>query len=345
MTLTPDSEKKTTTVDIYASRDERKHISQLLQKVMDRMIFDIDDKRIAAFGKSNIGAIQGSPDEHGSTDPIMYIKLNNFLRQLKEGISTEAAAINIEMQPNVISKDTGDPTTNRVYTRSIGSLNRELDKVLVKRKDLSTVGNIWGQSRFEVKALFDLSQIEGITSGKDIAVLLKKGKVIPEYGKTKIPPATRGLLGLKGSKEVLSNRAFVVVVEDTVDLTLSENLQVRVPVQNWDDFIKWKKHKLTGVGSTILNGYREYQKIFKPKSKLDILQMSVAFSVGINENLIGPRPILRPQIIDREDPDVGGDAQRRYYIFTIGGFSGSRTAATRVGTEAALEGVVTMPGV
>lgn len=349
MTLTPDSEKKATTVDIFASRAERKAIADLLDKVLKRTIFDTDKERLKAFGKDNKAAIQAAPDESGSTDPMMYIKLHNFLRQLRDGIATEAASVDITMEPNTISKDTGDPTTNRVYTRSLLNLATQLDRMLVKRKDSTTTGSIWGNStgQFAVKGFFDLSQIEGLTSGKDLAILLKQGKIIPEYGRTKVPPPSRGLLGLKGSKEVLANRAYVVVVEDKTDLSLAENLQVPVKLQNWDKFIKHKKgYTIRGVDPTILNAYREYQRVFKPKNKLDILQMAAAFAVGQQEGIIGPRPILRPQILELEDPDIGGaDNRRRYYVFTIGGYSGARSSATRVGTEAALEGIESMPGV
>jgi len=347
LTLVPDSEKKATTVDIYASREERKAISDLLDKVLDRMIFDIDDKRIRTPHGANVGAIQAATDESGATDPLMYIKLHNFLTRLRDGIKTEAAAVDLTLEPNTISRDTIDRTVARTYTTRINKLASEVDQLLIKRKDAATTGNVWGTSlgKFEVKGLFDLSQLEGIRSGKDIATLLAKGKVVPEYGKTKIPPADR-LYGLKGSKEVLANRAFVVVVEDTNDLSLAENLQVPVKLKDWNKFIKWKRgYRIPGVDPTVLNAYREYSNIFKPKTKLDLLQMIVAFSTGMNEGLIGPRPILRPQILELEDPDAPSGTRRRYYVFTIGGYSGARAPSVRSGMEAALEGVETMPEV
>jgi len=319
LTLVPDSEKKATTVDIYASREERKAISDLLDKVLDRMIFDTDDKRIRTPHGANVGAIQAATDESGATDPLMYIKLHNFLTRLRDGIKTEAAAVDLTLEPNTISRDTIDRTVARTYTTRINKLASEVDQLLIKRKDAAT--------------------------GKDIAALLAKGKVVPEYGKTKIPPADR-LYGLKGSKEVLANRAFVVVVEDTNDLSLAENLQVPVKLKDWNKFIKWKRgYRIPGVDPTILNAYREYSNIFKPKTKLDLLQMIVAFSTGMNEGLIGPRPILRPQILELEDPDAPSGTRRRYYVFTIGGYSGARAPSVRSGMEAALEGIETMPEV
>ena len=338
--MTPDPDKKNTTIDVYASTPERRAIASLIKKVRERLIFDIDAKR----HKKNIPAIQGAPDESGSTDPLMYIKLDNFFKELGQAIGTEAVSAQLNMGPNEFSREVGDQTTNRIYSRALGSVARELDKHLIRRKD-PELGGVWYPSEFEVKAVFDLSQIEGITSGEELKKMLKAGKVVPEYGFAKLPPADR-LYGLRGSKKVLANRAFVVIVEDVKEEGLTHDLQTRIKIDggNYSKLVKHKKIKIAGVGSTTLNAYRETKKL-KPKNKLELLQMAVAFTVGMSESLISPRPGLAPQILKLEDPDLPRGDKRNYYVFMITGYTGARTAAIRPGMEDVLTGVQAMPEV
>jgi hypothetical protein len=340
VTLTPDENKKNTTIDVYATTPERQALANLIKKVRERLIFDIDAKRL----KKNIGAIQGAPDETGATDPLMYIKLDNFLKEFGRAIGTEAVSVPLDMGPNIISKESGDQATNRVYSRALRSVTQELDKHLIKRKDVE-LGGVWYPSKFEVRAVMDLSQMEGITSGEELKKMLKAGKVIPEYGFAKLPPSDR-LYGLRGSKKVLANRAFVVIVEDTEEEGLTHDLQTRIKIDggNYNSLVKFKKIKIGGVGSTTLNAYRENKKL-KPKNKLELLQMAVALTVGMSESLISPRPGLKPQILKLEDPDLPRGDKRNYYVFMVTGYTGARTAAVRLGTEDIITGVQAMPEV
>lgn len=338
--MTPDPEKKNTTIDVYASTRERQAIANLIKKVRERLIFDVDKERM----KRNKPAIQGAPDESGATDPLMYIKLDNFLKKLGSAVGTEATSALLDMGPNEFTRETGDQTTNRIYTRALSSVTRELDKHLIRRKQ-PELGGIWYPSKFEVKAIFDLSQIEGITSGEELKKMIKAGKVVPEYGFAKLPPADR-LYGLRGSKKVLANRAFVVIVEDTEEEGLTHDLQTRIKIdgKNYSSLVKHKKVKIAGVGSTTLNAYREAKKL-KPKNKLGLLEMAVALTVGMSESLISPKPGLKPQILKLEDPDLPHGDKRNYYVFTITGYTGARTAAVRPGTEEMITGVQALPEV
>jgi len=294
--------------------------------------------------KKNIGAIQGVPDESGATDPLMYIKIDNFLKEFGAAVGTEAVSAQLNMGPNEFSRDVGDQATNRVYSKALRGITQELDKHLIKRKDVE-LGGVWYPSKFEVKATFDLSEIEGITSGEELKKMIKAGKTVPEYGFAHLPPAER-YLGLVGSKKVLANRAFLVIVEDTEEEGLTHDLQTKIRIDggNYGSLVKFKKIKIGGVGSTTLNAYRETKKL-KPKNKLELLQMAVAFTVGMNESLISPRPGLRPQILKLEDPDLPRGDKRNYYAFMITGYTGARTAAVRPGTEAVITGVQAMPEV
>lgn len=336
--MVAEASKKSTTIDIYASTRERQAIANVIKQVRERLMFDIDSKRM----KKNIAAIQGVPDESGATQPLMYIKIDNFLKEFGAAVGTEAVSAQLNMGPNAFSRDVGDQTTNRVYTRALGTVTRELDRHLIKRKD-PELGGVWYPSKFEVKAVFDLSQIEGITSGNELKRMIKAGKVVPEYGFAHLPPADR-FYGLKGSKKVLANRAFVVIVEDTEEEGLTHDLQTKIKIDggNYGSLVKFKKIKIGGVGSTTLNAYRETKKL-KPKNKLELLQMAVAFTVGMSESLISPRPGLKPQILKLTDPDLPRGDTRNYYVFMITGYTGARTAAVRPGTEEVITGVEPMP--
>lgn len=337
--MTPDESKKTTSIEYHASKNERKATADLIKKVREQLIFDTNARRMLG----NVKAIQGAPDETGATQPLMYIKLDNFLKELENLIRTEAVSGTLAMQPNEFSKEVGDPTTNRIYTRTLGKIISKFDENLVWKRKEGDIGGIFYPSKFEIKAIFDLAQMEGITSGEDLKKALRKGKTVPEYGAAKLPPADR-LYGLRGSKKVLANRAFVVIVEDVEEAGLSHDLQTPIKIDNYQNLVKYKKVRIEGVGPTTLNAYREDGKL-RPKTKLDLLQMGVAFSVGMNESIIAPRPMMKPQILQLSDPDLPGLDKRNYYAFAISGFSGARGTATRVGAEKAMEGIQAMPEV
>jgi hypothetical protein len=326
MTLVPDSMKKTTEANFYMSRAERKAVTDLIDKVRDRLIFDINNEREKIAGGINKRAIQGAPDESGASDPIMYIKLDNFLKELRDAIGTEAVIADITMRPNEISNATGDLANNRTYSKSMNTLREALDSMIVQRKDKS-LSNLFGTSDFQIKQVYNLGLIEDLTAGRRMEELLAKGKIVPEYGITKVPAPASKRFYEPGSYPYLINQAYEIVIEDQSESGLTQNLQmpIRIDRKQWKKLMDFKKGiAISGTSPTTLSAYKDITGL-KPKTKLDILQMAVAQAVAQNEGIMGPRPILPPQINELIDPDTG--QPRKYYMFTIGGYSGARVGA------------------
>ena len=336
MTLENEANKKSTQINVIASRRERKAITDMLQTLRKRMIFDTNKERMDIAKGAQKRAIQGAPDETGATDPIMYLKLDNFVRELHDAIATEAAIADLTMRPNEISKETADIQNNRQYTRSLNSIVNSLDQLIVHRKDKSTSG-LFHPSTFEVKQVFDLATIEGLSSGRSISDLIKQGVVVPEYGITKLPKPASGRFYESG-KKALMNQAYLVIVEDTSEEGLTHDLQrqIKIDRKGWNGLMDFKTPSIKGLGATGLSAYKSLKPL-KPKTKLDILQMAAAGAVNMNESAMAPRPILRPQILELEDPDIG--QTRKYYVFTIGGYSGARRGAKGMELAEDVEGM------
>ena len=326
MTLTPEENKVPTQVNVYASRPERQAFAKAIDDLRDRMIFDVNSQREKIAGRKNSKALQGAPDEAGATDPMMYIKLDNALRELRDAVLSESAVAEIDFKPNEISNSSADPTNMRQYSTTMNKIRNELDTAIVKRKD-KTLSSLFGSAVFKTKAVYDLGVIEGLTSGKKIEELIKAGKVVPEYGATKVPAPTSKHFYEPGSYPYLINSAYIMVVEDDRDEGLIENFQMPINIDGggWKKLMDFKKGTiLPGTGPTTLSAYKDI-KALKPKTKLDILQMAAALSVGQNEGLMGPRPILPPEVRELTDPDI--NQKRKYYIFVIGGYKGTRSGA------------------
>jgi hypothetical protein len=211
-----------------------------------------------------------------------------------------------------------------------------LDQLIVKRKDKTTAG-LFYPSTFEVKQVFDLATIEGLTSGRSISDLIKQGVVVPEYGITKLPKAASGRF-YEGDKIALMNQAYLVIVEDTSEEGMTHDLERQISIDGggWRKLMDFKKVSIKGLGATGLNAYKKIKPL-KPKTKLEVLQMAVSGAVNMNESVQAPRPILRPQISELEDPDIG--QVRKYYTFTIGGFSGARRGAKGMELSEDVEGL------
>lgn len=325
MTLTPEGSKKDTVIDIIGSREERDALAKEFENLLNRMIFDINDKRMVG----NIGAIQGTP-VGGQTDPILYLKITKAIKDIINALKTDAQAVEVTFEPNEISKTKGDRDTLNTMSKDLAGYLSALEQYLVPVKvaGITIKGaseSVFKQSRFEVKEVFDLAYIEGLRSGKRISELIASGEIVPEYGKTALPPVKRGIFS--GSKLEDMNRAYVVVVEDISDETAirtNPKYPVNIDSKAWKNFIGGEKFKLTGVSPGAINAYREFSQM-QPKTVEEMLQMTTILALAKTEGLTGPRPILAPVSMTLEDPDIhGGNNERPYYIFTIGGYSSSR---------------------
>lgn len=323
MTLTEIGKKKSTEMNVLASREERKAMVDVLDKLRERLIFDVNSEREKIAGGVNRRAIQGAQDESGASDPIMYIKLDNALREIRDAFATEAAIVDIDFRPNELSSSSGDIVKNRSYSKTMNILLEALDSAIVQRKD-KTLSNLFGKSKFDVIQTYDLGAIEDLTAGRRIEDLLRAGKIVPEYGVTSIPAPASKRFYEPGAYPYLMNHAYLIVVKDGEESGLIQNLQMPIKIDNneWKRIMNFKEGiSISGTSPTSLSAYK-FIKELKPKTKLDILQMAVVQAVAQNEGIMGPRPIRPPQVSELIDPDTG--QPRKYYIFTVGGYSGAR---------------------
>lgn len=328
MTIAESTKKKPTTLEVFATPDEREAAVKAIDALRENMIFDINADQKMFGGSANKKAIPGAIDESGASNPILYYKLDNFFKELRNALATQAVTAELTFKPNEISKSSGDVVNNRTYTKSMNKLREALDSLIIKRKD-KTLSNLFGQSDFQIISTMNLSGIEGLTAGKRLQDLVLKGKTVPEYGATKIPTSTSRRFFQAGSHGEFINTALIVVVEDESEQGLVQNLQMPITIDGkaWKILMDEKKRAIADLGATALSGYKHIKSL-KPNTKLDILQMAVALSVAQNEGIMGVRPILAPQVNEWLDPD--NNQVRKFYTFTIGGYKGTRTGGGSV---------------